>query len=409
MEAMRVTVVLLAQKSDFETHVLRQLAEGFRARGVACAWYNGPLDYERIAPWLKKNNVAVCLEYGRPLSASIAWPTGVVHAAWIVDYRQDGRDVIGDLGASHHLYFIMHPQMYGRIEPLHLRNRSWSMLLPGARHDVRPARAPPRTDFCLAGYIPAPLIYESPVGKTRDGQIVTLQAFLDGFPRHLLHMADLNIGAIRIAVHDRFAAIDCTPFNLDNTMQVFDDILIRTLDRSAILSEVVCRNASLDIYGPPTWMQWQQFARYYRGFRDPVSLDSAMQLAKINIHNGCLAFHYRVADALAAGAFIMVNRTSVDHLPGGIATLLEPEREYASFAIDRFGDTAVQLLDDPDRRNRIAYAGHRAVLARHTWRHRADQIIADFDVPRRDEPAETESRALQVALDDCLNPANASA
>jgi hypothetical protein len=29
MEAMRVTVVLLAQKSDFETHVLRQLAAGY--------------------------------------------------------------------------------------------------------------------------------------------------------------------------------------------------------------------------------------------------------------------------------------------------------------------------------------------------------------------------------------------
>ncbi|MGH6682685.1 MAG: hypothetical protein ACRECA_01970, partial [Pseudolabrys sp.] len=198
----------------------------------------------------------MCLEYGRSLSASVPWPTSIIHAAWIVDYRQDGSDIIGDLGISHHLYFIMHPRMYGLIEPLHLRNRSWSMLLPGARHDVRPARVPPRTDFCLAGYIPEPLIYESPVGKTSDGQIVTLQAFLDGFPRQLLHMADLNIGAIRTAVHDRLVEFGCTPFDLNNTMQTFDDILIRTLDRSTILGEVLRRDVSLDICGPSTWTQW---------------------------------------------------------------------------------------------------------------------------------------------------------
>ncbi|MGH6682581.1 MAG: hypothetical protein ACRECA_01425, partial [Pseudolabrys sp.] len=55
-----------------------------------------------------------------------------------------------------------------------------------------------------------------------------------------------------------------------------------------------------------------------------------------------------------------------------------------------------------------AYAGHRAVLARHTWRHRADQIIADFDIPRRDEPAEAESRSLQISMNHLFNPDRAN-
>ena len=392
-----VRIALISEQTGFVDRVLRQFATGFCKRGIPAAHYTGPINFEILVPWLKDNDIALCLHYGGILPHSILWPDDISHVAWIVDYRQHGQDIIGDLGASNHLYFIMHPQVYGLIEPL--RNRSWSMLLPGARDNIPLRYFHPDNDFCMAGYIPLPLIYTSPVGKRTDGSIVTLEQFLRVFPQRLLHMATLSIGAIRTAVTDCLAELKCEPFNLNNTMQVFDDILVRTTDRTAILDQVIQWGANLRIYGPETWERWPQFAPYYRGMLTLEELDIQMQLAKINIHNGCLAFHYRVADAMAAGAFIMVNRTDVDSLVGGIATILEPDVDYTSYSVDNFADAAKEYLEDHNRRNKVTANGHRAVLARHTWAHRADQVIRDFGLGIRPvERADMEAKRISTSL-----------
>jgi len=403
--AMSPAILILSQDSDFEANVLRALAHAFSKRGVACAWHNKLLPYEQLLPWLVDNDIALCLEYGRTLPRLVPWPDHIIHCGWVVDYRQHGQDMLGDLGVSHHLYFIMHPRAYGLNEITDLAGQSWSMLLPGARPTNLSMASPSALfdyDFCLAGFIPAPLDYDSPLGTTPNGEVVTLNTIMQGFPIELLHMANLNIDSIRKTVHARLAELHCTPFDTNNILQLFDDILVRTVDRRALLEGIQSWNQSLALYGPPTWMQWPQFAPYYRGFLEPGPLDAAMRRAKINLHNGCLGFHYRVADAIAAGAFIMINRTSMDNLPGGIATFLEPEVEYAPFEFDGFETLARGYLADRDRRDRIIAAGRRAVLARHTWDNRADQIINDFDLSPCAEPVGAESRILQASLDNIL-------
>lgn len=86
----------------------------------------------------------------------------------------------------------------------------------------------------------------------------------------------------------------------------------------------------------------------------------------------------RVLDALAVGACVLS-----DEVPG-MGTLLDDA--VATFA-DAAGlvEQATRLLDDPEERQRRALRGQAAVLAAHTWKHRAATLVA--------EVAQLESRA----------------
>lgn len=370
--------IALVYPAGFYAYVAEGLADGFRAHGHECTLLEDAVTHGALVRWVKDNDAALCFSINRTLPPESEWPSSVPYFSWVIDYRQHGKDILGDFGASHRLYFIMHPRAYGLAEVRH----SWSMLVPGCRpqETIIPPTSP-KTDFSLFGFIPEPLIYESPVGKMPDGSLVTLGDFLKRFPMERLHMAKIDISAIRRAADQTMAAIGCEPFDLENLKQVCDDILIRTVDRTAMLDAILTISRSLDIYGPPNWLKWERFAPYYRGMiENPAGLLPMARQAKIHLHNGCLAMHFRVVDALAAGAFTMVNRTSFDGLVGGIATLLDEGRDYVAFDIEETAETAGRFLRDDTARSAISGNGQRAVFAHHTWAHRAAQILKDADV-----------------------------
>jgi O-antigen biosynthesis protein len=80
----------------------------------------------------------------------------------------------------------------------------------------------------------------------------------------------------------------------------------------------------------------------------------------------------RVFDALASGAFVVSDRVrDMDHvLDGGVATFGDPGEVPP--LVERY-------LADPDARRELAARGRAAVLARHTFDHRAAAIIAEID------------------------------
>jgi hypothetical protein len=187
---------------------------------------------------------------------------------------------------------------------------------------------------------------------------------------------------------------------------------VRTLDRKVMIERALTVSTSLEIYGSSSWKEWQQFAPFYRGFKsDPRELDEIYQTTRINLHNGCLAMHYRVLDALAVGGFIMISRTRLDSLVGGILTQLVPYEHYGPFDI---ADTAAETrawLNAADQRGRISCMGREAVLDAHTWRHRAAQILNDCNLPRRPgqaAAARQSTRQLQRSL-DALEPGECAA
>jgi GT2 family glycosyltransferase len=83
----------------------------------------------------------------------------------------------------------------------------------------------------------------------------------------------------------------------------------------------------------------------------------------------------RVFDALACGACVVS-----DEVPG-MAELLDDAVVTVSDPAE-LGPTVRALLDDPDARAERAERGRRAVLAAHTWEHRAAELVRLVDAVR---------------------------
>jgi hypothetical protein len=100
----------------------------------------------------------------------------------------------------------------------------------------------------------------------------------------------------------------------------------------------------------------------------------------------------------------MVNETSRDFEPDGIRNYLEPGRHYVSYTVNDASTVAKHYLVDAEARKTIAAEGRRAILASHTWMHRAAQILQDIALPvlSTSSPSETGPLAarLQSALDE---------
>ena len=85
----------------------------------------------------------------------------------------------------------------------------------------------------------------------------------------------------------------------------------------------------------------------------------------------------RAYDALACGAFVISDRVPAieEEFDGGLVTYGDA---------DELGRLVDRYLDDPDERRQLAARGRAAVLARHTFAHRVDTIIAEVTRLRGD-------------------------
>jgi len=380
MASKRQPILLLSPPSEFYAYLLKGLSQGFKTQGYPCNWLNVHLDQGQLAAWVRRTNACAVIEINRVLGTDVDWPAGVAHCAWIQDYRAYGKLVASDLGLSDHLYFIVQPSVFGIDVPA---ERAWSILSPGVRTERPPSAEPTaERDFCFAGFIPAPPDANAVFSLMPDGRPVTLGDFLAQFPVEALQQSQTSLKISNAAIDDTCARIGCAPVAKHTVRAFFDEDLVRIYERRKVLEAVLGVSHSLDIYGPPTWKQWAQFAGHYRGHvTDPRELDRVFQTTRVNLHNGILTMHFRVLDCLAAGAFIMVNDTPLDHLPGGIRTQLEPGRHYGSYQINNAAAAAKSYLADKEARQRIAAEGRREMLAAHTWAHRAAQVLRDLNLP----------------------------
>jgi len=390
MAPRRRPILLLAPRIAFYAYVLEQLGAGFKALGYPCDCLNIQLEQDKVAAWARRTRACAVLEINRVLSPDIDWPTGVAHVAWIQDFRAYGRLVTKDLGVSDRLYFIVQPSVFGVTIP---PDRAWSVLNPGVRTDVPvPTAAAAARDFCFAGYIPFPPDMQTPVSEMPDGRVVTLEEFLAHFPAAALQQSQTSLEMSDTAIDETCARIGCAPITKDEIRALLDEDLVRIEERRKVLEAILTVSKSLDILGAPTWQYWPQFKPYYRGlFLDPRELDHRYQTTRINLHNGILTMHFRVLDCLAAGAFVMVNETDLDFMPGGIRMHFEPDKHYGTYRMDDAAEAAKRYLADEPARQRIAAEGRHEVLASHTWAHRALQILRDLDLP-----VETADRRISV-------------
>ena len=99
-----------------------------------------------------------------------------------------------------------------------------------------------------------------------------------------------------------------------------------------------------------------------------------MQRSKIVINNTNFydGMHERIFTAMLTGAVCVTNEYKL------LNSILENGKEIVTFPVnelDRFPKIIKDLLDNPERAEKIAEAGYRTALAGHTWEHRGEQII----------------------------------
>ena len=368
-------IALFAPPSPFYRMMLSGLSKGFTDLGHTCVWQTKLPPHDVVASFAQQNGISLVIEINRALPRDQSWPSGVGHAAWLQDHWIDGNLVV-DLGKSDIIYFLYHPDAsYGGEVPT---DRRWSILSPGARSDApAPTAAAERYDLAFCGHLPSPVGKDATVANRTDGSAVTLEAFVEGWPPELLSQSRFCLRAIRQQVDRRCEQLGCEM--IMEQRLVFDETLVRTFERRHILTAALELSSNVGIWGPNKWQKWPEFAPFYKGDLPPLALDQEVyQASRLNIHTGIVTMHVRSMDCMAAGGFVLINQTSVDDKVGGINRFFAAGEHFGSYAMDDFGEVAHRYLSDPASCARIAAEGRRAVLAAHTWTHRAQQVLKDF-------------------------------
>lgn len=368
-------ILLFSPPGYFYELMLRGLSQGFADLGHESGWQTELPPHETIASFARRKGVSLVFEINRTLPRDVSWPSGVAHAAWLQDHWIDGNLVV-DLGKSDHIYFLYHPDAaYAGDLPADCR---WSVLSPGARADApAPTAAADRYDFAFCGHLPSPLEMNGRIAISANGRAVSLSKFLQNWPPELLSQSQFCLKAIRKQIERRCQEIRCE-LTIEQCMAI-DETLTRTVERRHILNVALTVSSNLGIWGPDKWQKWPEFAPFYKGDLPQLSLDKDVyQAARINVHTGTVAMHVRSMDCMAAGGFLLINRTWLDDKAGGINHFFAADEHYGSYDMEDFGEVACRYLEDAPSRARIAAEGRNAVLAAHTWKHRAQQILKDF-------------------------------
>ena len=153
----------------------------------------------------------------------------------------------------------------------------------------------------------------------------------------------------------------------------------RLLDRKALTELALSVSRNIEIWGT-NWELWPEFAPYSRlfCFDNDVVLD-LYQRSRINLHNNIFGFalHSRVLEAMAVGGFVMANESPHVGKKGQLTETFEPDVHYGEYNADNFIDRASSWLYSETRPKLIRDA-RKVIAARHLWKHRAEQVLADL-------------------------------
>lgn len=211
-----------------------------------------------------------------------------------------------------------------------------------------------------------------------------------GYFKRFLEIADACVAEqaremTRFVVPDRFAALErekgIQVISPDWTPEKWQ--LVLSMSKEAARSHRVglaraMARFGVTVWGPPEWTQTLVPGMAYDGPADyPGGTLDAYRRTKVNlgvtrIYAGDVIAN-RVWDILACGGFLLTDyRPELEkHLKIGteIACYKTPEEAVA---------LAKHYLDHPEERHRIAEAGRKAVLARHTLAQRIERILTSL-------------------------------
>jgi len=374
---MRVSL-FFPRSTPFYEGLLGQMLRGFQAAGCEASGLCRHLGAQELRDWCAAHRPHAILEMNRPGRDVPFLPAGVRHIVWVVDFN--GRHVSYFEGSD--ITYLFGPG-WVRAYP-HRGFHRW--LGPGtdpsiyAPHGHGP-RFPIEANF--AGHIPAPWT-EGELDRDLTGGFgaYRFRDLLPALGRWLLEIPKHR----RPRVTDSLEAASYFCGQATGYPVVVDERLaydirgrtIRQVRRAALVDGILAQCPGLQIYGPPTWPQWPQYAPHYRGqLERPEELSDVYRRSAVTFHEGN-GIHFRSIDAMACGALLFFLEHPEDRLPGGIETQFAPGVHYVSFNAKNFPEQIARYRRDKAAANAVRKQALQEILHAHTWRHRAEQVLCDL-------------------------------
>lgn len=357
------------------------LRNGFRELGVEVltSWpHPKALVLENVLDTFKPD---IVFEINRSRNQIRECDAEFTHVCWMQDIQSLGERLDVDFGGSDLAYFLLPPSAAGFGPDL---DDTVRYLLPATNPEIffhRPE--PPIFDFSFVGQI------FSPISDRIRAQRIVVDGVDCGTVGELEnHLRETGIshvgqraeeGAAQLLKFVRQHNPDADISMIDQAVRNFcDEYFPRLTDRTRMLDEVLTISDKVGFFGTGPWHKWPKYGKHFGGYiNTPSKLALVFRRTRINLHNGGTGLHPRVMDCMASGATIFVNKSPFDGTPFGMDSHFQPGQQYIEYEFSTLADKAEALLLDDDRRSRIGAAAAEAVLAAHTWRHRAQQIIDD--------------------------------
>ena len=308
----------------------------------------------------------------------------ICHIAWAQNHHAFGRRIHKDATGSDIVYALYDLAQFDF--PAETAAQARLMRLATDPSLFHPSPIEPTFDLNMIGFIYAPLdlaTMNAPV-KSQGQDIFYVRDIIDAFlALHLYHtdFSVLKVNSFLISFFNDHGipvtTIDQIP---DSLRFIFDEYLIRLMDRKVICDAMLRVSNNVAFYGGDEWKSWPNFAPHYQRRLTKVhDLANAYRDSRLTVHNGTLSIHFRTLEAMACGRPVLVNRTPNDNTPYGIEYYFEPGVDYIPYPFDQFEEVAARSLRDWSHSAAIGENASRRVLEEHTWFHRAQQIIKDVE------------------------------
>jgi spore maturation protein CgeB len=375
-------IAIFADDDHMYINQMLGLKRGFEELGVE-AHFGWPHPSKRaLTCFIDNYQPDYVLEIDRFPSQIEDYCPPVKHLTWVHNHAVHGRRILENASGSHAVYTALLLKVYGHED---FNGGDYRFLPMATDPDVfTDEETPEMYDFSFIGHMYEPLqegVLNIPVGRDSERTWLMrdlIDLFLSVGFRH--SNADNNeIYEFLTAFLGQFTpgfTADQLPSPLKT---LFDESLIRMVDRKDTIDILLSISDRVAFYGGPGWQKWPEYAPYHFGeINRAREMGQIFRSTRVNMHNGPVTMHNRVLDIMCCGKAVLVSRSRWDKEISSIQHYFTPGEDYIPYDLDDLAEVAESALRDPERCRRIGRNARRRILEAHTWRHRAAFILDDL-------------------------------
>jgi len=368
-------ILLLAPVATlFYVNQCLALRRAFLAKGLECLFMADGMDDDAMEALLSGYEPDVVLSinsYKRPLMERFP---EVLHVRWIQDnhfihddYRKKTSHPLSDI-----CYCVSDRQK--RVVVSEAKTLSGILRFAADPAPDCCSEAPRATFSLIGGIPPASLLgHEFKISVFRRFVGRDYFEFLASELKNSLDMPLEQLDAIcmKFLARHRIAPAELGEIGLGLLREDY----IRAFNRSRLVQRVLSIGMGCNIYGNREWADWPEFAEHYKGGAATSRRNQEIfRSTTLNLHNGGTISHPRVFECMGSfGGPLLANQ-----MPPEPDLDFEPGVHYVEFNHDNLPDVAKELIADPVRRKTICQAAYKLICEKHTWDHRASQVLADI-------------------------------